>query len=121
MRANVTVAGVEPSLLGHSVGRWADDGALIVETNAISWGILDDVGTPLSASAELMETFRMTADEQRLNYTLRVSDSVNFSEPFELQRYFIWRPELSVEPYDCVVAETGAMIQEYNGNDSTRP
>ena len=105
MRQNAAGRTFEPSPLGNSVGRWADDGALIVETVAISSGILDDVGTPLSNQAELVETFRMTADELRLDYTLRVTDAVNFTEPFEVQRYFIWRPELGVETYECVIAE----------------
>jgi hypothetical protein len=28
---------------------------------------------------------------------------VTFSEPFDLGRYFVWRPELVVNPYDCRV------------------
>lgn len=103
MREGAGKAAASPSPLGHSVGRWAEDGALIVTTDAISSGYLDNEGTPLSGSATLVETFRMTADEQRLDYVLRVNDPVNFSTPFELQRYFIWRPELSVQPYDCAI------------------
>ena len=101
--ANAAAAAV-PSPLGRSIGIWSDDGALIVTTDAISSGVLDDVGTPLSADAKLVETFRMAPDAQRLNYTLRVDDPVNYTEPFELQRYFVWRPELSVLPYECAIA-----------------
>lgn len=105
MRPDANAADAEPSLMGHSVGRWTSDGALIVTTTALGSGHLDNVGTPLRADARLTETFRMTADERRLDYTLRVDDPVSFSEPFELQRYLIWRPELTVNPYDCVVAQ----------------
>jgi hypothetical protein len=105
LRPARSAGSAERSAMGYSVGRWADDGALVVTTNALRSGYLDNEGTPLSAQAVLTETFRMTDDEQRLDYTLHVNDPASFSEPFELQRYFIWRPELTVNDYDCVVAQ----------------
>jgi len=27
---------------------------------------------------------------------------VNFTRPFELKRYFVWKPENTVHPYECL-------------------
>jgi hypothetical protein len=47
----------------------------------------------------------MSDDGTRLNYRIEIDDPETFTEPFELGRYFVWRPELRVNPYDCVVVE----------------
>lgn len=105
MRQRTPAGDVQAASLGRSLGEFVGADTLIVTTDAISSGILDDVGTPLSAQATLVETFRLANDEQRLDYTLHVTDPVNYTEPFALQRYFIWRPELTVQPYDCIVVQ----------------
>ena len=99
-----TDSAVEPSLLGSSIGRW-EDGRLIVTTVGLGAGYLDSEGTPMSDAARLVETFSMAPDGTRLDYTLHVDDPGHFTEPFELERYWIWRPELEVKPYDCGVQQ----------------
>jgi hypothetical protein len=37
-----------------------------------------------------------------LDYRLTVTDQVYFTEPFELTRYFVWKPEMTVHPYECL-------------------
>ena len=90
------------SIYGFSRGHWEGD-ALIVETDSISAEFFDYEGTPQSPEARYRERFELSDDESRLNYRIAVIDPMTFSEPFELSRYFTWRPDLVVNPYDCLV------------------
>jgi len=91
------------SALGYSRGHW-EDGTLVVVTEGIEAKYLDSEGTPLSSAARLVERFTPNQDASRLDYGITISDANTFTEPFELRRYWIWRPELEVNEYDCVVA-----------------
>ena len=46
------------------------------------------------------------ADGERMDYRIMIDDPVTFTEPFELTRYFVWRPDLTVSAYDCVDGST---------------
>jgi hypothetical protein len=88
------------SVYGFSRGRW-EGSVLVVETDNISAEYFDYEGTPQSAAARYVERFELSDDELRLHYTIAVDDPQTFTEPFELSRYFLWRPELVVNPYEC--------------------
>ena len=46
-------AGLAPSRLGYSIGRWEDDGrSLVVETTGLNWPYYDTIGTPLTPAVE---------------------------------------------------------------------
>jgi hypothetical protein len=91
------------SVYGFSRGHWEGD-TLVVETDSISAEFFDYEGTPQSADARYVERFEPTDDSSRLNYRITVVDPATFTEAFELGRYFVWRPELVVNSYDCLVA-----------------
>jgi hypothetical protein len=88
------------SLLGYSTGRWDHD-SLIVETTEIAANRLDGRGTPHSASIRLLERFTPTSDGSRLDYRVTITDPNTFTEPFDAERYWIWRPEIVVRRYAC--------------------
>ncbi len=88
------------SLLGHSTGYWDDD-SLVVETTSLEPNVLDVHGTPFSSSIQLIERFTPSEDGSRLEYRLQVTDPETFTEPFEVERYWIWRPEIAVARYAC--------------------
>lgn len=88
------------SPLGHSVGRWEGD-ALVVTTTHVSWPYFDQSGVPLGPDAEIDERFEPSDDGSRLEYTLTVIDPAVFTEPVRLHKYFTWRPDERVQPYDC--------------------
>jgi hypothetical protein len=88
------------SLLGHSTGYWDDD-SLVVETDGLEPNVLDVHGTPFSSSIKLIERFTPSTDGSRLLYRLQVTDPETFTEPFEVERYWIWRPEIAVARYAC--------------------
>lgn len=90
------------ALLGYSTGRWQGD-ALVVETDGVSARYLDGEGTPLGPEARFVERFAISEDESRLDYSITIMDPNTFTEPFDLHRYFVWRPELTVGSYNCSI------------------
>lgn len=90
----------EPSPLGYSTGDWQGD-TLVVETSKISSPIFDDVGTPQSEDVRLVEWFKLSADQKRLDYKLRVVDPATFTQPIELSRHWVWIPERAIQKWNC--------------------
>jgi hypothetical protein len=91
----------EHTLFGFSRGHW-DGTTLVVETDHIAAGYFDHEGVPQSDQITVVERFTPNAAYDRLDYRITVTDPVNFTEPFELTRYFVWKPEMSVHPYECL-------------------
>src|SRR5499427_3208540 len=89
------------TLFGFSRGRW-EGTTLVVETDHIAAGYFDHEGTPQSDQIKTVERFIPNADYSRLDYTLTTTDPVTFTRPFELKRYFVWKPENTVHPYQCL-------------------
>ena len=90
----------EYSMYGSSTGRW-DGNTLIVETQKIDTLHFYGDGTPQSRNIRLTEYFTLSESEDRLDYRLIVDDPETFTEIREFTRYWAWRPDLSVEPYNC--------------------
>jgi hypothetical protein len=93
------------SLLGRSRGHWGGT-TLVVETDRVNAEYFDGEGTPLGAAARFVERFTPSENATRLEYTIEIIDPETFTRTFELARYFVWRPELEVKPYDCRVPDT---------------
>jgi Family of unknown function (DUF6152) len=91
---------VEPSPLGFSVGRM-EDRDLVVTTTKINSGTFDSVGIPLSLEAVVTERFSPSANGADLVYTLVVDDPVNFTEPVETGKRYIYLPDATVQPFNC--------------------
>jgi len=91
----------EHTLLGFSRGRF-EGATLVVETDHIAAGYFDHEGTPMSDEIKVVERFTPNADYTRLDYTLTTTDPKNFERPFDLTRYYVWKPENTVHPYECL-------------------
>ncbi|MFP6827683.1 MAG: DUF6152 family protein, partial [Gammaproteobacteria bacterium] len=100
MTPGATAAGREPTLMGHSVGRWEGD-TLVVTTTGSSWPYVDMTGVPNSASAEIVERLTPTADGKRLDYTMTMTNPAVFTEPTTFSKYWFWVPGETVAPYEC--------------------
>lgn len=90
----------EHSLMGYSTGHWEGE-TLVVETTNMLADVLDSHGTPHSTSIHVAERFTPTEDGARLDYRITVTDPNSFTETFEVERYWIWRPEIVIGRYAC--------------------
>ena len=99
-------AGLEPTLLGHSIGRWEGE-ALVIDTvgftahrQGIGWGI------PSSERKHMVERLSLTADRRQLRYELTLEDPEYLSAPVSYATLWDHRPDLepSTEPCDPAVA-----------------
>jgi hypothetical protein len=91
----------EHTLFGFSRGRW-EGRTLVVETDHIAAGYFDHEGVPQSDQITTVERFMPNEDYTRMDYSLTTTDPVNFTEPFTLTRYFVWKPEMTVHPFECL-------------------
>lgn len=92
---------MSPSPLGYSVGRWVN-GDLVVTTTHVNSLQLGRDGIPLSEDVEMLERFSLSADEQRLDYALTITDPATFTEPVTMTSHWVWRPGETIKPYDCI-------------------
>src|SRR4029079_12728870 len=99
MNQTAAPRGTKPTPLGYSVGKW-EGTALVVTTTAISYPWFDQAGIPQSDQSVLVERFTPTADGSRLDYTVTVTDPVNFTKPVTLNRYWLDLGETIVR-YNC--------------------
>lgn len=99
MDPNASDAGVPRSKLGYSIGRWEGD-TLVVQTTRLNWPYFDVVGIPQSENSVLLERFTPSEDGSQLNYSLTVTDPANFTEPVTVSKFWVWYPEMTVEPFE---------------------
>jgi hypothetical protein len=72
----------DPRWFGYSVGKWADDDTLVVETAGIderSW--IDHVGRPHSANLRVEERFHRV-DQNHLELTVTINDPETYAKPW---------------------------------------
>src|SRR4029450_1013349 len=94
-----TPKATKPSPLGYSVGKW-EGNTLVGTTTQVSYPWFDQAGIPQSEKSVLVERFSPTTDGSRLDYTVTVTDPVNFTKPVTLNRYFLDLGEMIVR-YNC--------------------
>ncbi len=88
------------SPLGYSVGRW-EDNTLVVTTTKISDGSFR-FGITLSEDLQVVERYTPTADGSRIDVQLTLTDPTVLLEPVELDAYWIYLADVTVEPYECL-------------------
>lgn len=89
---------VQPSLHGHSVGRW-EGATLVIDTIGYepnSSGLGGSV--PSSAQKHTVERLTLTEDGTRLRYEITVEDPVYLTEPASLSMQWDHRPDLEFSP-----------------------
>lgn len=100
MSATEIPAQIEPSSMGLSVGSWQGE-TLVVDTTNIDASIFDYDGTPIGEDIRLVERFTLSSDEQRLDYRVTFFDDETFTGPFDLTKYWLWKPERTVQEWNC--------------------
>jgi hypothetical protein len=92
--------------MGRSTGRW-EDRTLVVETRDTEWRYVDDLGTPQSEDAVIVESFTLSADGTELAWQMHITDPVNFTEPVVMEGVWIWIPGHAIKPFDCTLVDAG--------------
>jgi hypothetical protein len=91
--------------LGYSTGRWEGQ-TLVVETTRVSWPYFDDIGTPQSEAVKIVERFTLSADEQRLDYAVRVTDPTTFTATADISGgQYGWTPGEAIKPFNCTLSD----------------
>ncbi len=101
MSADATAEGQPDSLLGYSIGRWEDERTLVVTTTNVNWGHFDGQGIPASTESEMIETFTLSPQGDRLDYSVTISDPVYLKEPMTFGKHWVWYPDAEVGVYNC--------------------
>jgi Family of unknown function (DUF6152) len=92
---------LEPSLLGHSVGRW-DDNTLVVDTvgfTAQAEGFAFDF--PSSAAKHVRERFAVAPGGKQLDYEVTVEDPQYFASPITYRAQWDYRPDQKSSGMAC--------------------
>jgi hypothetical protein len=88
-------ANVEPSLFGHSIGRWDGD-TLMIDTVAFTpHRIGIGFGVPSGTGKHLIERLTLTADRLQLRYELTVEDPEYLTSPATYTAMWDHRPDLT--------------------------
>jgi hypothetical protein len=91
-------ADVQPTLHGHSVGRWEGD-TLVIDTIAYepsSSGLGGSV--PSSPGKHTLERLSLAEDAKRLRYEITVTDPLYLAEPSTFSMQWDHRPDLEFSP-----------------------
>lgn len=93
--------GVEPSLLGHSVGRWEGE-TLVVDTTAFSPnsnGVFAYV--PSGPDKHLVERFSLEQDQRQIRYDVTLEDPMSLTGPASVSVLWDYRPDLELSGVAC--------------------
>lgn len=91
-----------PSAMGYSAGHWEED-TLVVHTTDVSWPYFDGAGSvPQSEAVEITERFTVNDPQNQLVYDREIRDPATFTAPVSQRAVLTWRPDLKVEPFECV-------------------
>jgi hypothetical protein len=94
-------AGVEPTLQGHSIGRW-DDGALVIDTVAFTpnrSGLSQ--GVPSGSRKHVVEKLSLADDKLHLRYEITIEDPDYLTAPVSFNELWDHRPELAPSGVQC--------------------
>jgi hypothetical protein len=87
-------ANVQPSVHGHSVGRWEGE-SLVIDTIGFEPNLSGvALNVPSSAGKHTVERLTLTEDKLRLRYEVTIEDPVYLSAPATLTQQWDHRPDL---------------------------
>lgn len=93
---------IEPSYVGHSVGRW-EGNTLVIDTIGFNGNFeLDAMAQPTSTRLHTVERLTKSADGKRVAIEVTITDPEYYSEPFTVQRGWVATDRRHPLEYDCM-------------------
>lgn len=91
----------QPSVQGHSIGRW-DGKTLVIETSAFApHAIGHGLGLKSSPAKRLIERFTLDDDGTGLAYEFEITDPEVLASPVTGKLRWVYRPDLAFMPEPC--------------------
>ena len=112
----------QPRYYGYSVGKWADDSTLVVETIGIGgdpkiW--LDEAGRPASDAMRVEERFHRV-DRDHLELTVTIDDPKMYTKPWVAMKFpmSLQSPDYDVVEMMCIPSEEEQYYKDYGDQAS---
>jgi hypothetical protein len=93
-------AGVTPSLMGHSIGRWEGD-TLVIDTVGFAPHPFGVLTFPSGPNKHLVERLALTGDRRQLQYSFTLEDASVLAAPFSFTALWNHRPDLEFSGVAC--------------------
>jgi hypothetical protein len=104
-------ANLEPSLQGHSIGRW-EGGTLVVDTIGFAphrSGVLSGVAS--GAHKHVVERLSLTEDKLQLKFEVTLEDPESLTEPVHFTQLWDHRPDVEPSGVACDHAVAGRFLE----------
>ncbi len=104
-------AGLEPSLQGHSIGRWEGD-TLVVDTVGFTphrSGVTGGVAS--SRSKHVVERLSLTEDKLQLKFDVTLADPESLTEPVHFTQLWDHRPDMQPSGVTCDPGVAGRFLE----------
>ena len=108
MNSDVDPETVPRSPLGFSVGRWADENTLLVETTRVNFPYMNLGGIGQSENVKIFERYVLAEDDKRLDFEVIIEDPGMLTEPLIERGVWLDIGETIDETYDCVPEVTAS-------------
>jgi hypothetical protein len=93
--------GVEPSVQGHSIGRWEGD-VLVVDTARFAvHGMGNAQKLPSGPDKRLTERFALSPDGKRILYSFELTDPDYLAEPVGYEMEWVYSPDFEMVRLPC--------------------
>jgi hypothetical protein len=92
--------GMQPTLMGHSIGHW-EGSTLVVTTTGSNWPYIDMTGVINSAEAKYVERFTPSGNGKRLDYAMTITAPSIFTDKPTFSKHWLHVPGETVDPYNC--------------------
>jgi hypothetical protein len=94
-------AGFQPTIEGHSIGRW-EGGTLVIDTVGFArWGVPDLMWLPTHPRAHLVEKLTLAEDRRHLAYEFTIDIPAYLVEPTTFRATWDHRPDLAPSDVPC--------------------
>ncbi len=93
--------GIEPSVQGHSIGRWEGD-VLVVDTARFAeHGMGNAQKLPSGPDKHLTERFQLNQDGTRINYSFEMTDPTYLAAPIGYELEWVYAPDFEMIQMPC--------------------